>query len=227
MVTDHGRFPLIVWFGNFDGMPGLGGFDSGRALLERGMPWKESRDFPLEPGDLITLDGGLRFLGLSSDMKRSAYLLRPHESEPPALLQEAWKKMLDVSEAYASALEPGLTGHEVWENLAADLTSRGYQVEGVEPSEASPIVWRASFYGHSVGNVVHDVGARVAAGAGQTGLPLIEDEWVSVEFHLTSPVDESLGRRWVVRFEQTGQVRSEGFEWLVPRQKELLLIPTH
>jgi Xaa-Pro aminopeptidase len=227
LVMDHGRFPLIVWFGNFDGMPGLGRFDSGRELVERGMPWKDARDFPLEPGDLITLDGGLRFLGFSSDMKRSAYLLRPDESEPPALLQEAWNKMLDVSETYARVLEPGLTGREVWENLAADLVFCGYHMEGMEPPDAGPIDWQASFYGHAVGNVVHDVGTRVAAGAVQTGLPLIEDEWVSVEFHLTSPIDVSVGRRWLVRFEQTGQVRSKGFEWLVPRQKELLLIPAH
>jgi Xaa-Pro aminopeptidase len=135
--------------------------------------------------------------------------------------------MLEVSDAYAGVLEPGLTGHDVWEKLAAHLASRGYGVTGKEPPDAKPSAWQANFYGHSVGNVVHDVGARVAAGGGQTGLPLIEGEWVSVEFHVTSPVDETIDRRWVVRFEQTGQVRSEGFEWLIPRQKELLLIPTH
>ncbi len=227
LATNHGRFPLIVWFGNFDGMPGLGRFDSHRELLERGMPWKESRDFPIEPGDLITLDGGLKYLGYSSDMKRSAYVLTSGEREPPVHLQQAWQKMLEVSDIYAGKLEPGSTGHEIWETLAIDLESRGYDVEGMDSNRPAPARWQASFYGHSTGNVVHDVGTRVAAGAGQTGLPLMEGEWVSVEFHVTSPVDETIGRPWVVRFEQTGQVGSEGFEWLIPRQKELLLIPSH
>jgi Xaa-Pro aminopeptidase len=187
------------------------------------MPWKESRDFAIEPGDLITLDGGLRVFGFSSDMKRSAYILKPGETEPPALLRQTWQKTLEISDIYARKLESGSTGLEIWEALALDLESRGYDVEGKSSNHEAP--WQVSLYGHSVGNVVHDVGTRVAAGAVQTDLPLIEDEWVSIEFHVTSPTDENVGRRWSVRFEQTGQVGSKGFEWLIPRQKQLLLLP--
>lgn len=227
LIKDHGRFPLIVWYCDQEGMPGLSAFNSSRPLLERGMPWPSTRDFAIEPGDLITLDGGLRFLGFSSDMKRTAYVLKPGESEPPEVLREAWRKTLEVAELYAGKLVPGAVGRNVWRDMAEEMRSMGIMVVGMEANSHDPKQVQASFYGHSVGNAAHDVGAKVVPGGPsdfKSNLPLIEGEWVSVEFHLAIPDPGETGKRWFTRFEQTGQVGPRGLKWLIPRQETLLLI---
>lgn len=227
LIADHGRFPVIVWYCDQEGMPGLSAFESSRPLLERGMPVPSERDFPIRPGDLITLDGGLRFLGFSSDMKRTAYVLPADESAPPAALAQAWRRTLDVAELYAVKLVPGTTGGEVWRLLRDELRSQGIAVAGDAEESVGTDQVQASFYGHSVGSAAHDVGTKVAPGGThdfQSGLPLIEGEWVSVEFHLSTPDPNHPGRRWLTRFEQTGQVGPLGLNWLIPLQKTLLLI---
>jgi|GEM_PF-148006 len=227
LITDHGRFPVIVWYCDQEGMPGLSAFNSSRALLERGMPWTSTRDFAIEPGDLITLDGGLRFLGFSSDMKRTAYVLKPEETEPPDVLRKAWLETLEVAELYAGKLVPGTVGRSVWRDLAEELQSRGFAVAGMETDSIDPKQASASFYGHSVGSVAHDVGTRVAPGGPsdlKSDLPLIDGEWVSVEFHLETPDPNETGKRWFTRFEQTGQVGPRGLKWLIPIQEAPLLI---
>ena len=227
LITDHGRFPVIVWYCDREEMPGLSAFNNSRSLLEREMPWTSTRDFPIEPGDLITLDGGLRFLGFSSDMKRSAYVLKPGESEPPEALKQAWRKTLEVAEHYAGKLLPGKSGRDVWRNLAEELQAQGIAVAGMTAKNIDPEHTQASFYGHSVGSTVHDVGTKVVPGGPsdfKSQLPLIEGEWVSIEFHLVTPDPNESGKRWFTRFEQTGQVGSRGLKWLIPRQEKLLLI---
>ena len=159
LAIDHGRFPMIVWFGRSGGMPGLKGFESSveRRVEARS---RDPRDFPIEPGDLITLDGGLRFLGLTSDMKRSAYVLRSGETGPPASLRKAWQDTLNVADLFASRLVPGADSLQVWNGLNAELVAHGFEVagSGTGAPPSIPSRPRVSVYAHSTGNVVHDVG---------------------------------------------------------------------
>jgi Xaa-Pro aminopeptidase len=43
---------------------------------------------PIEPGDCLSIDAGLSFIHFQTDMKRSAYVLRPGETEPPRGMKE-------------------------------------------------------------------------------------------------------------------------------------------
>jgi hypothetical protein len=54
--------------------------------------------------------------------------------------------------------------------------------------------------------------------------PLRQGEWVSVEFHVSTPIPEWGGKTWYARHEETGQIGPNGVEWLIPRQEKLLLI---
>jgi len=223
LAVDHGRFPMIVWFGDSTGMPGLSGFGPPRRATP--VP-KDTRDFPIEPGDLITLDGGLRFLGFSSDMKRSAYVARPGETDAPATLLKAWHDTLAVADLFASRLVAGANSVQIWNDLLTDLRARGFDIAGIPTS--GPARPRVTIYAHSTGNVVHEVGARIpppAVGTPATmALPLIAGEFVSVEFHLTSPATEANGGQWFTRFEQTAQVGAGGARWLIPRQERPVII---
>ncbi|MCY4428889.1 MAG: hypothetical protein OXC11_00645, partial [Rhodospirillales bacterium] len=54
--------------------------------------------------------------------------------------------------------------------------------------------------------------------------PLVEGEWVSVEFHLSTPISEWGGTTWYSRFEENAQQAAAGVTWLIPRQERLLLV---
>ena len=84
-------------------------------------------------------------------------------------------------------------------------------------------------YGHSVGNDLHDIGARIAedipfAYGDRVRFPLAASEWVSIELHVSTPVPEWDGKTWYARFEETAQITENGVKWLLPPQKDLFLI---
>jgi Xaa-Pro dipeptidase len=188
-------------------------------------------DLAIAPGDIISIDGGLSYLGYATDIKRAVYVLKRGETEPPASIQNAWRDTLKVADLYASRMIPGRIGHEVWDGLMKETTAMGYEVAypdagGRAAATSKPEV---GVYGHSVGNVAHDIGARIAsdwpfAYGDRVRFPLVQGEWVSIEFHVSTPIPEWGGKTWYARFEENAQVGPNGVEWLIPRQEKLLLI---
>ena len=223
MSSDHGRYPMIVWFGDRGAMAGVTSFGPARSLRPGAT---DLRDFPLLPGDLITVDGGVRLLGFATDMKRTAYLLKPGETAAPASLQKAWRDTRAVADRYARRMVPGATGDQVFTGLMEEIRGLGFEPAGSSPVQGAAARPQVSVYGHSTGNVVHDLGPRVSAAAVPgPSLAVQQGEWVSIEFHLLTPSPEAPGGAWFTRFEQTAQVGPQGAVWLVPPQDALLLIP--
>ena len=190
-------------------------------------------DIPLEPGDILSIDGGLHYLHFAVDIKRAAYMLRPGETEMPEDLQQAWRDTTAFGERYASMMIPGTVGHELWSALNSEAQAAGFKSVGPDAGGDAVTTQEpeVGVYGHSVGNVAHDIGARVAdnlpfAYGDRVGFALRDREWVSVEFHMSTPIPEWDGNTWYARFEETAQVTPEGAVWLVPFQSELLLIPS-
>jgi Xaa-Pro aminopeptidase len=187
----------------------------------------------IEPGDIIGIDSGLEYLGYETDLKRTAYVLRPGEVEDPAELAAAWQTALGVADIYAREMVPGRIGHEVWASIAAQMRKRGYRTVGPDAGgrAATDVRPEVGIYGHSVGNNSHDIGARIAedvpfAYGERVRFPIVEGEFVSVEFHVSTPIRAWDGRTWYSRFEENAHVGPRGVEWLVPRQEQLLLIRT-
>ena len=185
----------------------------------------------LEPGDVLSIDGGLNYLGYAVDIKRAAYILRPGETSMPENMQKAWQTTHEIGDLYAGMMLPGAIGFETWSAINAEAEKRGYKAVG--PDAGGDAVTTSEpeigVYGHSVGNVAHDIGARIAADipfayGDRVRFPLIANEWVSIEFHVSTPIPEWDGKTWYARFEETAQVTDEGIKWLIPTQKELLLI---
>ena len=186
---------------------------------------------PLQPGDIINIDGGLHYLGFEVDIKRTAYILKPGETVMPEGLQAAWRDAQRMGALYASKMAPGAIGHEIWASINADAAAQGYKAVGPDSGRAGNESPRAEIgvYGHSVGNVAHDIGTRVAADlpfayGERVRFPLQTNEWVSIELHVNTPISEWDGNTWYARFEETAQMTEDGIRWLIQNQEEVFLI---
>ena len=210
---------------------GVSGAGTVRVVREGELLPIHDPDIALEPGDIVGIDGGLSYLGYAVDIKRTAYILRPGETTVPETLLSAWSDTHDIAEVYAERMLPGNIGHEIHESINAVARERGYRVTG--PDSGGDAVTanepEVGVYGHSVGNVAHDIGARVAADipfayGDRVRFPLMRNEWVSIEFHVSTPIPEWDGKTWYARYEETAQITDDGIRWLIPVQEQLFLI---
>lgn len=58
-------------------LPGL------RIMLDGAIVEANDPNTRIEPGDCLSIHAGLQFIHFQTDMKRSAYVLRPGETAPP------------------------------------------------------------------------------------------------------------------------------------------------
>ena len=190
-------------------------------------------DHAVMPGDILSVDAGLGYLDYRTDIKRTAYVLRPGETEPPESIRNAFDKALAVTDILTGNWMPGAIAHEVWEQTMEDAGVLGYQSGQPKTGgvvETDPTRPEVGVYSHSVGNSTHDIGARVAvdwpfAYGDRVRYPLAEGAWYSVELHLSTPIPEWGGLVLPIRIEEDARVLPEGdVEYFAPRQTELLLI---
>jgi Xaa-Pro aminopeptidase len=170
----------------------------------------------LVPGDLVTCDAGLTSLGLTTDLQRTAYLLRPGETAPPAGLQRAWAAGRRVQALTAAALRPGRTGNEVLAAARAAATAEGLQAE---------------VYSHPVGVHGHGAGPAIGRWDDQSGVPgdgdrvLHPDTVYALELAVRVPVPEWGGQCVRLTLEEGVVLTGDGVTHLGDRQTELLLVP--
>ena len=222
---------MAGWFEDKALELGMGSFQTVRVVREGDLLPRHDPDIPIQPGDIVAVDAGLFYLQFESDMKRTAYVLGPGETEPPQSIRDAWAETIQTSRLYASKMVPGAIGHEIYDSIIAEALRDGY----VRDTRTDPSVGNIgpeheiSLYGHSLGNDLHDIGARVAqdipfAFGDRVRFALVEGEFVAMEFHVGVPIPEWEGKKWSARYEEMGVVGPEGLEELVPFQTELLLI---
>ena len=222
----------IAWFLKDRALElGLTGSGTVRVVREGEMLPIHDPDMPIEPGDIVGIDGGLRYLGYAVDIKRAVYVLKPGEDAVPESIASAWADTQAMGEVYAAAMQIGNIGHEIYAAINETARERGYRVVGPDTGGSDTMANQPEMgvYGHSVGNHAHDIGARVAADlpfayGDRVRFPLAENEWVSVEFHVSTPIPEWDGKTYYARFEETGQVTADGLRWIIPIQEELWTI---
>lgn len=210
---------------------GLSGYGTVRVVREGDLLPIHDPDMPLLPGDILGIDGGLRYLGYSIDIKRTAYILRPGERELPDELSAAWDVVHEMAKVYTNRMLVDGIGHEIWAKINAEAAELGYATVGPDAGgdASSNMRPEAGFYGHSVGNGAHDIGARIAADipfayGDRVRYPLAVNEWVSIEFHVSTPIPMWGGKTWYTRFEETAQITQDGTRWMLAPQRELFLI---
>jgi Xaa-Pro aminopeptidase len=190
-------------------------------------------DDPIEPGDYLSIDAGLGYLNYHNDMKRSAYVLRVGETKPPPALRQAFKTGTQMRDLISGKMRPGAIGTEVWQAVADEATALGYEIIHPSGGRTRPVATRPSFgnYTHSVGNNVHDIGARVAedwpaAFGDRVRYPMGMGDWYSVELHVGVPMAAWDGRTAEIKIEEQGRIVGDGqVEYFLPPQQEPLLIP--
>lgn len=102
----------------------------------------------IERGDLVRIDFGITLRGYSTDLQRTAYVLRTGEDQAPEPIRRMWKTARRAADLQIAAMKPGVTGVEIDTIARKTLREAGY--EG--PPHGT---------GHPIGFVVHDVGPLI------------------------------------------------------------------
>ena len=168
----------------------------------------------IQRGDVIHIDCGLNYMGLSTDWQKMGYVLREGEKDAPEGLKRALANTNRLQDVLFTHIKPGAKGFEVYEATMADMKNLGIE---------------AMIYSHSVGNQGHALGAsidfrRPAAGA-PVEPPFREGSYTSIELNTSTPVPEWGGQKVTVMMEDDAYLTKEGMKWFRPRQTAFYLIP--
>ena len=167
----------------------------------------------IQRGDVIHIDCGLNYLGLSTDWQKMAYVLREGEKDAPEGLKKALANTNRLQDALFAHIKPGAKGFEVYDAAMSDMKRLGIE---------------AMIYSHSVGNQGHALGASIDFRRPTAGAPLEppfrEGSYTSIELNTTTAVPEWGGQKVTIMMEDDAYLTKEGMKWFRPRQTEFYLI---
>lgn len=169
----------------------------------------------IQPGDLVHIDFGIKYLGLNTDTQQNAYVLRPGESAPPAYLLQAYQKGLRLMDILTNEYKTGRTGNEI---LAATISKA--KTEGLNPQ----------IYSHPIGYHGHGAGPAIGMWDMQGGVPGTGDYPVlpntAYAIELNNKVFLPEWNKEVrIMLEQNAVFDGEKIHYADNRQKILYLIP--
>jgi len=167
----------------------------------------------IQRGDVIHIDCGLNYVGLSTDWQKMGYVLREGEKDAPEGLKKALTNTNRLQDALFTHIKPGAKGFEVY-----DATMNDMKQQGIE----------AMIYSHSVGNQGHALGASIDFRRPASGVPLEPPfrEWsyTSIELNTSTPVPEWGGQKVTIMMEDDAYLTKEGMKFFRPRQTSFYLI---
>jgi Xaa-Pro aminopeptidase len=100
-------------------------------------------DREIEPGHVLNVDFGVKYLEYCSDMQRTWYFRRSSGEQIPDEVQRAFEAVRDAVRKASEALEPGIEGWKIDDVARSHITSLGYE----EYPHA---------LGHQIGRKAHD-----------------------------------------------------------------------
>ena len=167
----------------------------------------------IKRGDVIHIDCGLNYLGLSTDWQKMGYVLRQGEKDVPEGLKRALANTNRLQDALFTHIKPGAKSFEVYDATMADMKNLGIE---------------AMIYSHSVGNQGHALGAsidfrRPSAGSSLEP-PFREWSYTSIELNTTTAVPEWGGQKVTMMAEDDAYLTKDGMKWFRPRQTAFYLI---
>ena len=166
----------------------------------------------IERGDVIHIDCGLNYLGLSTDWQKMGYVLRSGEKDAPEGLKRALANTNKLQDVLLTHIKPGAKGFEVYEATMADMKKLGIE---------------AMIYSHSVGNQGHALGAGIdfrRPSANSLEPPFREGAYTSIELNTSTPVPEWGGQKVTIMMEDDAYLTKDGMKWFRPRQTAFYLI---
>ena len=165
----------------------------------------------IKHGDLIHVDFGLDYMGLSTDWQKMAYVLKPGEKTAPVGLNAALKNTNKLQDIIFSIARPGMTGTEVYER-SIEKAKR----EGLEAMIYSHPV---GFHGHGLGPSI-DFRGNIGGGANK----ILPGSYMSIELNTSSAVPEWGNQKVTTMAEDDAVMNPSGYRFIRPRQTELYII---
>jgi Xaa-Pro dipeptidase len=165
----------------------------------------------LERGDLIHIDCGLIYMGLSTDWQKQAYILQKGESDAPNGLKNALKNTNALQDAIFKSARTGMSGTEVYDAAMAEMKRQSIE---------------AMIYSHPIGTQGHGLGASIdfrrALGISPERFRL--GSYMSIELNTSTVVPEWNNQKVTMMEEDDAFMTEKGYEFFRPRQTELYLI---
>jgi Xaa-Pro aminopeptidase len=169
----------------------------------------------IQPGDIIHMDLGIEYLGLTTDTQRNAYVLRHGETEAPRGLRDALAIGNRLQDILTDEFVTGRTGNEI---LAAALQKA--EEEGI----------KATIYTHPLGYHGHGAGPTIGLWDQQGGVPgkgdypLYPNTAHSIELNAEVFIPE-WNRNIRVMLEEDAIFDGDKVWYIDGRMKEFYLIP--
>jgi Xaa-Pro dipeptidase len=165
-------------------------------------------------GDVIHIDCGLNYMGLSTDWQKMGYVLSKGEKDVPEGLKRALANTNRLQDAMFTHIKPGAWGYDVYDATMDDMKG-----EGIE----------AMIYSHSIGNQGHGLGASIDFRRPVTGVTSFEPtfrlgSYTSIELNTSTPVAEWGGQKVTIMAEDDAYLTADGMKWFRPRQTDFYVI---
>jgi Xaa-Pro aminopeptidase len=181
-------------------------------------------DRVIQPGDILQIDWGVVRENYGTDMKRFAYVLGEGETEVPPGVLRAFAETHKVREIIRKNVRPGRTGREQLDELKELIRQAGYvYTEEEQASEVEGIEVNVGM--HAAGNIGHDLAAALfEIYPVRTEYLVRPNNILSLEYIVFTPASEWNGGKIPVNVEENVVITHRGIEWLVPPQREVLVI---
>ena len=165
----------------------------------------------LMQGDLIHVDFGLNYMGLSTDWQKHAYILKPGEKDAPAGLKAALKNTNRLQDILFQVARAGMTGSAVYEAAMAEAKKEGIN---------------AMIYSHPVGAHGHGLGPSIdfRGNIGGGANKILPGSYMSIELNTSTNVPEWNNQRVAIMAEDDAYMTDTGYKFFRPRQTEFYLI---
>lgn len=176
---------------------------------------KRPQPVTIQPGDLLHVDFGIKYLRLNTDTQQHAYVLKPDEKEAPDFLKKALARGNKLQDILTQGFAVGKTGNQ----LLAESRKQAV-AQGLTPS----------IYTHPIGYHGHAAGTTIGMWDMQNGVPdtgdypLHANTAYSIELNVTVYIIE-WKKEIQIKLEEDGYFSESGFRYIDGRQTDLILIP--
>jgi len=165
----------------------------------------------IQRGDLIHVDFGLNYMGLSTDWQKHAYVLKTGENDAPAGLKAALKNTNRLQDIIFNVARAGMTGTQVYEASMAECKKQNIT---------------CMIYSHPLGTHGHGLGPSIdfRGLVGGGGNKILPGSFMSIELNTSTEVPEWNNQKVTIMAEDDAYMTDTGYKWFRPRQTELYLI---
>lgn len=165
----------------------------------------------IQRGDLLHVDFGLNYMGLSTDWQKHGYVLKTGETDLPAGLKAAMANTNKLQDALFSIARAGMTGTEVYEKTMAEMKKQGIE---------------AMIYSHPLGTHGHGLGPSIdfRGLVGGGGNKILPNSYMSIELNTSTIVPEWGDQKVTIMAEDDAYMTPDGYKWFRPRQTAIYLI---